>query len=586
MAVKGVNYHIKGTNLAGPAVRQFHTQLQGIRTQMGALRPVTSSWNRGLSENRRAIQQLGFQMTDFSVQIAGGQNAMLAFVQQGGQMLQVFGPMGAILAAVLTGIGTLAFIITKSGMAISELTPLLGVLRDELGFVVTAFRIATDVIIWVVNLILNNLDVLATVGLIYLGRLAFAAILASNVFRLLVWSIALVGPVQTALTVGTWALTAAMAALRAVMLTVLPIALLVGVAWLIVKFIELIQLAGGFGNAMGYLGDLVQAVFWFMAQAGIAFFSGVKAGVYSLVGAFMRVFEWILAKWEGLINSMISGWNTVMETFGLEGAMGSPFKSDWLAAAGASAEGFAEKSKGLAGEAMDAWSKGASGVADAWGKMKSLFDKKDAVDVRDWFGGGSEKIPGGGGGKSPAMEKLSEEAKEIKRTFEDVAKAIESSLMTGFKAVIKGTKSLKDYAIDVLDTILDKTIELLMQPIFAGIASKITGSIFGILGLPSFAGGGYTGNGSRSGGLDGKGGYMAMLHPQESVIDHTLGGSGGGSAGGVVHVYVHESPSFASTVDARAEGVAVRVVRGGLAEYDRRVLPRSASRINNDPMVR
>ena len=45
------------------------------------------------------------------------------------------------------------------------------------------------------------------------------------------------------------------------------------------------------------------------------------------------------------------------------------------------------------------------------------------------------------------------------------------------------------------------------------------------LNTPSFAGGGDTGNGPRSGGLDGQGGFMAMLHPRESVIDHTRGGS-------------------------------------------------------------
>ena len=41
--------------------------------------------------------------------------------------------------------------------------------------------------------------------------------------------------------------------------------------------------------------------------------------------------------------------------------------------------------------------------------------------------------------------------------------------------------------------------------------------------VPSFAGGGYTGSGPRSGGIDGRGGFMAMLHPQETVIDHTRG---------------------------------------------------------------
>ena len=34
-------------------------------------------------------------------------------------------------------------------------------------------------------------------------------------------------------------------------------------------------------------------------------------------------------------------------------------------------------------------------------------------------------------------------------------------------------------------------------------------------------GGGYTGNGARAGGMDGKGGFMAMLHPRETVVDHT-----------------------------------------------------------------
>jgi hypothetical protein len=46
--------------------------------------------------------------------------------------------------------------------------------------------------------------------------------------------------------------------------------------------------------------------------------------------------------------------------------------------------------------------------------------------------------------------------------------------------------------------------------------------------VPMFAGGGYTGNAPRSGGLDGRGGFMAMLHPRETVIDHTRAAAGGG----------------------------------------------------------
>ena len=42
--------------------------------------------------------------------------------------------------------------------------------------------------------------------------------------------------------------------------------------------------------------------------------------------------------------------------------------------------------------------------------------------------------------------------------------------------------------------------------------------------IPSFEGGGFTGSGARSGGMDGKGGFLAMLHPNETVIDNTRGG--------------------------------------------------------------
>jgi hypothetical protein len=53
----------------------------------------------------------------------------------------------------------------------------------------------------------------------------------------------------------------------------------------------------------------------------------------------------------------------------------------------------------------------------------------------------------------------------------------------------------------------------------------------------SFAGGGYTGSGSRTGGLDGRGGFPAILHPNETVIDHN--GSGGSSSPTVVNFNIN-----------------------------------------------
>ena len=43
---------------------------------------------------------------------------------------------------------------------------------------------------------------------------------------------------------------------------------------------------------------------------------------------------------------------------------------------------------------------------------------------------------------------------------------------------------------------------------------------FALPAAPSFEGGGFTGNRARSGGLDGRGGFPAILHPKETVVDH------------------------------------------------------------------
>lgn len=59
-------------------------------------------------------------------------------------------------------------------------------------------------------------------------------------------------------------------------------------------------------------------------------------------------------------------------------------------------------------------------------------------------------------------------------------------------------------------------------PAQAGIASTV--GVAKASALASFEGGGFTGSGARSGGMDGRGGFLAMLHPNETVIDHTQGG--------------------------------------------------------------
>jgi hypothetical protein len=65
--------------------------------------------------------QAGFQIQDFAVQVAGGQNAMVAFAQQAPQLLGVFGTTGAIAGAVVA-IGAITANLLMGGDAAKKFT--------------------------------------------------------------------------------------------------------------------------------------------------------------------------------------------------------------------------------------------------------------------------------------------------------------------------------------------------------------------------------------------------------------------------------------------------------------------------------
>ncbi|MBK4118812.1 phage tail length tape measure family protein [Pluralibacter gergoviae] len=50
---------------------------------------------------KTSMQQAGYQVQDFVVQVQGGQSALVAFAQQGSQLAGAFGPGGAVLGAVI-----------------------------------------------------------------------------------------------------------------------------------------------------------------------------------------------------------------------------------------------------------------------------------------------------------------------------------------------------------------------------------------------------------------------------------------------------------------------------------------------------
>lgn len=75
-----------------------------IGTLTGRLFDLKNSTDSGTKSHtnwRSSMQQAGYQVQDFIVQVQGGQSALVAFSQQGSQLAGAFGPSGAVIGALL-----------------------------------------------------------------------------------------------------------------------------------------------------------------------------------------------------------------------------------------------------------------------------------------------------------------------------------------------------------------------------------------------------------------------------------------------------------------------------------------------------
>ena len=111
-----------------------------------------------------------------------------------------------------------------------------------------------------------------------------------------------------------------------------------------------------------------------------------------------------------------------------------------------------------------------------------------------------------------------------------------NGLTDALTAGITGAADFADAMKSMAKSVIDSLIKMLIQKYivdaaFGFITGAIGASTSNIVGhknfvgptrpLPSGNGGGFTGMGSRSGGVDHKGGFPAILHPNETVTDHT-----------------------------------------------------------------
>ena len=164
--------------------------------------------------------------------------------------------------------------------------------------------------------------------------------------------------------------------------------------------------------------------------------------------------------------------------------------------------------------------------------MEALFPTEDAPDSD------------GKTGFTPLtrLQKFFKDAEKGYKDFITKIKTVQEEMQGVFK---KSYDGITDLTMDFLKTgkanfkdfatsIVTELIRIAMQKLiidkmfasFGGVFKSINSSLSSTanaIKVPTLEGGGFTGHGARAGGLDGRGGFPAILHPNETVIDHTKG---------------------------------------------------------------
>lgn len=598
--IKGISLRLFATDRSGPAFKSYSKRIRGANTAMRGMNRTNKSFMKGMNANRRIVQQVGMQVSDLGVQIAGGQSAILSLTQNVPQVVQMFGAWGGVLAAIITLVGTFTLVMIKSGKGFQDIAPYLGITIDEFNEIARVVGNVKNTLIDFANVLVNNIDVmLISVSL-------FAGYMATK------WVASMIaGGRAVGFLVGSLNL------LKAALIKTGIGAIIVALAYAIERFIMLTKATGSFSEALVLAKEVAKQTFmdaipaYFMyvlsrfnrmdAKMSAGFLEFTAGMVDSMASAANRTVQKIMALTKGglaalsgfvasaaaLARGDIASAKAIGSNIGtaVTAAFNEAVNTQYLGKDG----GIVDKMMGSAAQYRkkaedlkivgDELLAGARNAIPAWREVKSLIASIEGpqFDVRDWFGG--EKINEDGKKASDDFNKwLDKMSKSVSDTrakmdaeaariakgrhdaFLDWAQSLvdnsrkmneaaertrlqwRDSFQDMFRGLITGATSLKDTVINVLNSIANKLADMALNNVFdsifkpgGGSGGGIGGFLSGLFGggsgggsgsfitsfLSSFNGGGFTGRGARSGGVDGKGGFPAILHPNETVIDHT-----------------------------------------------------------------
>lgn len=316
--------------------------------------------------------------------------------------------------------------------------------------------------------------------------------------------------------------------------------LIVAAGEMVYQFTRLVKGAGSFGEAMRLLGNVAVEVWNRIADGANVIYLRVQEVTSRMRSAFLTGLANMQNGWAKFLRAIAGGVGAIPGAGAIADSLGnaaitaqsSVYALDQLAADSAEfAANWASQADVLAGS-LTRPLESVQALRDAvnqTGEENTAAIDETTDSVR---GLGDELESSGGGGRGgAALDKLKEKVeatKEAMSEFKEAGRSAFVGLFTGAKSFQEALSELAGrlaefFANRLYDNIWDSGLGRGLTGIFGGLFGGGGGT--GTLGLPffSFEGGGSTGRGPRAGGLDGKGGYMAMVHPNETVIDHTKG---------------------------------------------------------------
>lgn len=158
--------------------------------------------------------------------------------------------------------------------------------------------------------------------------------------------------------------------------------------------------------------------------------------------------------------------------------------------------------------------------------------KKRGITVNETLNGQIEAQAAQVGQLTAELERAEIAQQQFDEAVDGIADAFAGAIIAGESLREGLAQVFKQIASDILQSGIREALGSVFNPKGGGtsLLGNIFGGIFGGGKLPSFDGGGFTGYGPRSGGIDGIGGIPAIVHPNETIVDHSKGQRLGGAS--------------------------------------------------------